>query len=116
MAWLIPRLLAGVLTIVAGALIGMLIGDVSRWPLLGTLTGAAVGGLLYGFIDAWRGHRFMDWLRGQHEGPAPRDARFWGEVGYRVERLVRRLERRVASEHARLDQFLCAIEASPNGV
>jgi two-component system phosphate regulon sensor histidine kinase PhoR len=58
----------------------------------------------------------MRWLRGQMEGPAPRDAGFWGEVGYRVERAVRNLERRVDAESARLDQFLSAIEASPNGV
>jgi two-component system phosphate regulon sensor histidine kinase PhoR len=58
----------------------------------------------------------MDWLRGQQQGPAPRDAGFWGEVGYRVERSLRLLEHRVETENARLYQFLSAIEASPNGV
>ena len=28
----------------------------------------------------------MHWLRGSQDGPAPRDAGFWGEIGYRVER------------------------------
>jgi len=116
MGWLIPRLLAGVLSVVVGALAGIVVGSVSHWPALGALIGAAIGALLHGFVDAWRGHRFMDWLRRQQEGPAPRDAGFWGEVGYRVERSVRALERRVDAEHAHLDQFLSAIEASPNGV
>ncbi|WP_372524778.1 phosphate regulon sensor histidine kinase PhoR [Piscinibacter sp.] len=116
MGWLIPRLLATVLVVLAGALVGMALGAVSHWPAVGALLGAAVGALLHAFFDALRAHRFMDWLRRQHEGAAPRDAGFWGEVGYRVERSVRLLERRVDSEHARLDQFLSAIEASPNGV
>jgi len=116
MGWLLPRLLAGVLAVVAGGLFGLLIGGAMHWPSLGACIGASTAALLYGFVDAWRAHRFMDWLRGQNEGPAPRDAGFWGEVGYRVERSVRLLERRVESENARLDQFLSAIEASPNGV
>ncbi|HEX6708083.1 MAG TPA: phosphate regulon sensor histidine kinase PhoR [Albitalea sp.] len=116
MGWLIPRLLAAVAAVAAGALIGMLVGNASHWPALGALLGAALAALIYGFVDAWRAHRFMNWLRRQMEGSAPRDAGFWGEVGYRVERTVRTLERRVDTESARLDQFLDAIEASPNGV
>src|SRR6185369_9856755 len=116
MSWLVPRLLAGVLAVIVGALIGMLVGNAWQAPAVGALAGGALAALLHGFVDAWRAHRFMDWLRGQNEGPAPRDAGFWGEVGYRVERSVRLLERRVESESARLDQFLSAIEASPNGV
>lgn len=116
MGWLLPRLLAGVLAVVAGALLGMLIGGIMQWPEIGACIGATTMALMYGFIDAWRAHHFMDWLRGQNEGPAPWDAGFWGEVGYRVERSVRTLERRVETENARLDQFLSAIEASPNGV
>jgi two-component system, OmpR family, phosphate regulon sensor histidine kinase PhoR len=116
MAWLLPRLLAGVLAVVAGALLGMLLGAIWKAPALGTLIGSACAALLYSFVDAWRAQRFMNWLRAQNEGPAPRDAGFWGELGYRVERSVRLLERRVDFESARLDQFLSAIEASPNGV
>lgn len=116
MGWLVPRLLAAVLAVVAGALIGMLVGSAWKVPAVGGLAGAALAALLHALVDGWRAHRFMNWLRGQHEGPAPRDAGFWGEVGYRVERSVRTLERRVDIEYARLDQFLSAIEASPNGV
>ena len=99
MGWLIPRLLAGVLAVAAGALLGMLVGGIMQWPAVGTFIGASTAALLYGFVDAWRAHRFMNWLRGQNEGAAPRDAGFWGEVGYRVERSVRLLERRVETEN-----------------
>lgn len=116
MGWLFPRLLAAVLAVVAGALAGMLVGSAWGVPAIGALLGAALASLLHALTDGWRAHRFMNWLRAQNEGPAPRDAGFWGEVGYRVERSVRTLERRVDVENARLDQFLSAIEASPNGV
>ncbi|HEX6362096.1 MAG TPA: phosphate regulon sensor protein PhoR, partial [Albitalea sp.] len=116
MGWLIPRLLAGVLAILAGGLAGMAIGSAWRSPAAGALLGAVAGGLVHAFVDAWRAERFMRWLRGQMDGTAPRDTGFWGEVGYRVERAVRQLERRVHTESERLQQFLSAIEASPNGV
>jgi two-component system, OmpR family, phosphate regulon sensor histidine kinase PhoR len=116
MGWLFPRLLAAVLIAVVGALIGLLAGLLWRVPTLGAVTGAAGAVFLHALRDAWRAHRFMEWLRGQMEGAAPRDAGFWGEVGYRVERAVRLLERRIRTESARLDEFLSAIEASPNGV
>jgi two-component system phosphate regulon sensor histidine kinase PhoR len=116
MAWLIPRLLASVFAAVAGALVGMAVGSAWRSPAVGALLGAAAGVAVHAFVDAWRAHRFMQWLRGQTEGPAPRGAGFWGEMGYRVERAVRTLERRIDTESARLDQFLSGIEASPNGV
>src|SRR3982751_4815683 len=116
MGWLIPRLLATVGAVIAGALLGMTIGSAWQSPAVGALFGAAIGALARAFVDAWRAQRFMAWLRGQMEGPAPRDAGFWGELGYRVERAVRTLEKRVDTESARLDQFLSPIEASPNGV
>src|SRR3954466_2771256 len=111
MGWLIPRLLAAVLAVLLGAVIGRGLGTIAEWPALGAVLGAVGGALLHAFVDALRGHRFMDWLRGQHEGPAPRDAGFWGELGYRVERAVRGLEKRIEAEPALLDQYLPAIEA-----
>jgi len=67
-------------------------------------------------VDAVRGWRLLNWLRGTQETPAPRDAGFWGEMGYRVERSLRALARTAEAERVRLAQFLAAMEASPNGV
>jgi two-component system phosphate regulon sensor histidine kinase PhoR len=66
--------------------------------------------------DTLRGVRLIDWLHGPQSSDAPRDAGFWGEIGYRVERSLRACERERVRERARLQQFLEAIEASPNGV
>ena len=49
-------------------------------------------------------------------GRRPRDAGIWGEIGYRVEKALRRREQRIEHEQQRLTQFLAAIEASPIGV
>ncbi len=113
---LLSRLFKGVATTLAAAAAGALGGAALELPVAGALAGAAAGALLYGLRDSLRAHRFAAWLRRQHEGPAPRDTGFWGELGYRVERAVRNLEASVRIEHARLDHFLSAIEASPNGV
>ncbi|HZO01887.1 MAG TPA: PAS domain-containing protein, partial [Burkholderiales bacterium] len=116
MGGLIPRLLGSLVASLAGGLAGMAVGAAWQWTAAGALLGAAAGTLVHGLLDAWRAQRFMRWLRGPMEAGAPRDAGFWGELGYRVERAVRLLERSVAAEGSRLQQFLSAMEASPNGV
>ena len=116
MEWLIPRILAGLLWVAFGGLIGMAAGGLYGVPTAGALVGGVVGALVHAVIDAIRAHRLMQWMRGQQDDAAPRDAGFWGEMAYRIERSQRLLERRIDTEHARLDQFLSAIEASPAGV
>ncbi|WP_295647104.1 phosphate regulon sensor histidine kinase PhoR [uncultured Methylibium sp.] len=116
MSWLFPRLFAGFLAMVAGGVIGYVLGSPVQAPVLSVLFG---GGLAVGALavfDTLRGVRLIAWLRGAQETDAPRDAGFWGEIGYRVERSIRARERSTLQEQARLGQFLDAIEASPNGV
>jgi two-component system, OmpR family, phosphate regulon sensor histidine kinase PhoR len=110
------RLAAVLLGLVLGAGLGWLVGAVSDTAAWGAGVGAFFGVLAVGLRDASRAARFLTWLRGKHSVPAPRDAGFWGEVGYRVERALRQRERETDAERERLRQFLQAIEASPNGV
>ena len=115
MSGLLPRLLAGLIAIALGGLTGYILG-----AELGALIGASTGGL-FGFagivvFDALRGWRLMRWLRGAHEGLAPRDSGFWGELAYRIERSLRALEREADVERTHLAQFVSAMQASPNGV
>ena len=116
MSWLIPRMIAGVFMMLVGGAIGFAIGDSLKWPIVGTSLGAALGVGLVGLRDAMRGYRLISWLRGSQNGIAPRDAGFWGELGYRMERAIRNRELATVQEKTRLAQFLSAIEASPNGV
>lgn len=116
MSWLLPRLLAGVLAMAAGGFAGSLLGEPTHSPVLSVLVGGAVAVGMVALLDTLRGARLMNWLRGPQEDQAPRDTGFWGELGYRVERSIRQREQGLAQERLRLEQFLSAIEASPNGV
>ena len=116
MSWLIKRLSAVFAALLAGGLLGWLLGLALRAPLLVGVMGSAAAVLAVGVFDGLRGRRLMRWLRGSQSSDAPRDGGFWGELGYRVERAVRLREKTIESERRRLEQFLSAIEASPNGV
>ena len=116
MVWLLPRLGAALLAVLLGAALGYLPGALLGVPVLGVLLGAAVllGGAVS--VDVLRAARLMRWLKGNQQTPAPRDAGFWGELGYRVERQLRLRDGALQQEQRRLGDFLSAIEASPNGV
>ena len=116
MSWLLRRLFAVAGAMVFGGLVGWLLGLMLRAPILVGALGAAGGVATVGVFDGLRGRRLMRWLRGSQSGDAPRDSGFWGELGYRFERALRMRESRVETERQRLEQFLSAIEASPNGV
>jgi len=117
MVWLLPRLLTALAVAAVAALLGLLAAAMLRLPT----TAWAISGALLGFVlvaarDALRAGHLMAWLRGSQGVGAPRDAGFWGELGYRMERALRLREQDLQRERQRIAQFLSAIEASPNGV
>ena len=116
MVWFLPRLMAVLLGLLLGGLAGWLIGQVLRVPLAGAVLGALLGPLLVLVRDMLRAARLLRWLRDKQISDAPRDAGLWGELAYRIERLLRVREQALQIERKRLDEFLSAIEASPNGV
>jgi two-component system, OmpR family, phosphate regulon sensor histidine kinase PhoR len=110
------RIVAALTGLWVGAGIGWLFGVVLSAPIWGSLCGASLGAIAAVLLDTWRGARLMAWLRGASPASAPRDAGFWGELGYRIEKALRSRERDTEAERQRLSQFLQSIEASPNGV
>jgi two-component system phosphate regulon sensor histidine kinase PhoR len=116
MDWWLPRTFTAVFAMLLGAFVGMLFGDSYRSTMVGTLLGGALAVGAAAVVDSLRGHRLMEWLRGSQAGQAPRDTGFWGELAYRFERTLRAREQAASREQRRLEQFLSAIEASPNGV
>ena len=116
MSWLLPRIFAGTVTLLAGAGVGSMVGRGFDAPVLSVLMGSCAALAVMAGFDALRGYRLIRWLRGSQRDTAPTDSGLWGEIGYRMERSMRVLEVDVARERLRLTQFLSAIEASPNGV
>ena len=111
-----PRILAGAFALLLGGWFGSLVGRSIDAPILSTLLGSLAALAILAAIDSLRGYRLIRWLRGSQASSAPRESGLWGEIGYRMERSLRSLERDVSREQSRLAQFLSAIEASPNGV
>ena len=107
---------AALAALVLGALVGDIVGGLLHWPIATSLVGAGVGIALLVMFDGLRALRLLAWLRQAQQGEAPQDPGFWGEMGYRMERAVRLRDRAIDEERQRLEQFLSAIEASPNGV
>lgn len=116
MGGLLSRVVSTALLVFLGAELGMLLGMAWGVPALGAALGGALTAAAIMATDSLRANRLLNWLRGERQQPAPRDPGIWGELGYRVERGFRRLDQRVLFETTRLDQFLSAIEVSPNGV
>ena len=110
----------GLLGAALGALLTLATGTAALAAINLPRWGAALGvGLAVAWVlfsDARRGEHLMEWLRSGATSTAPRDASHWGEFGYRVEKALRQRDGHIEQESQRLQQFLSAIEASPNGV
>ncbi len=84
--------------------------------MAGALLGASLGGLIWFLADLWRGTRFVSWLRDPAARPAPVLRGLWGEAADRCRRLIRAKDQKAVESESRLQAFLAAIQASPNGV
>ncbi|MFY7980683.1 MAG: phosphate regulon sensor histidine kinase PhoR [Limnohabitans sp.] len=87
---------------------------------LGDALGACLAALLavcvYALVLAWRVDRFDRWLSAPSLRQDPPWQGVWREMSQRVQRMLRQQEKRVATHEKRLQDFLSAIQASPNGV
>jgi len=116
MNWTLARSLAAAVVVVLGAGVGAIVGRAFGAPIAGAMVCAALASAALAAWDTARGQALLDWLRGPQTGPAPREAGWWGELAYRVERGLRARDNAIGEEKHRLREFLQAIEASPNGV
>ncbi|WP_394706471.1 phosphate regulon sensor histidine kinase PhoR [uncultured Hydrogenophaga sp.] len=78
--------------------------------------GALLGALVWAIIDSLRANRVLKWLNKADVSRAPEMSGTWGELLDRCRRLVKKLEKKAQNSDARLEDFLSAIQASPNGV
>ena len=88
-----------------------------KWDVLSiALLGAFSGLLIWLFINLNRSGLFLEWIRTGDISLAPKLNGVWGEVTDRTRRLLREQIKSLNASNKRLDDFLAAIQASPNGV
>lgn len=78
--------------------------------------GAWLGAVVWLVLDAWRAQRLLDVLRKDASGLPSRGSGVWGELAERIRKLLRDREKQTQQAEERLQEFLAAIQASPNGV
>jgi two-component system phosphate regulon sensor histidine kinase PhoR len=78
---------------------------------------AAIGaGYVWLLFDAVRGLRLLNWLRRGESTEVALGQGLWGEAADRMRRMLRARERQVVDGEGKLQDFLAALQASPNGV
>ncbi|WP_137917986.1 phosphate regulon sensor histidine kinase PhoR [Hydrogenophaga sp. 2FB] len=81
-----------------------------------TFAGGLVGALAWSFLDGMRARRVLRWLNKGEATRAPNLGGTWGELVERCRKVIKKLEKKAQGSDARLEDFLAAIQASPNGV
>lgn len=104
-------LLALLLWSLLGAVVGGVLGDAHA-----ALAGAWLGSLGWALQQLWRAHQLEAWFRGGPQGDPPRLSGAWREVSDRIRRVLRLRDQQVKDHAERLQRYLNAIQASPNGV
>jgi len=112
---MLGRLLGFLFFLLGGALAGTMARlewRVTQGPVLGLV--AAM--LVWFWLDALSGQRLLAYLRDTEAAPAARIGGLWGEAAERVRRLLRDRDRRILESQHKLQDFLSALQVSPNGV
>ena len=85
-------------------------------PAWAGVAGSVGGAGLWVTFDNIRAARVLSWLRHGHAVRPPAVSAVWAEVVERARRGFKVLNRKARKSEARLQEFLAAIQASPNGV
>ena len=101
-------------------------GAVGWWIALreGLAWGLLFGAAIWQLIDSFYARRLLAWLRSEQSnetpvlmaGAQPGLPGVWGEAADRIRRLLKNRHQQYSESQARLDEFLAALQASPNGV
>jgi two-component system phosphate regulon sensor histidine kinase PhoR len=83
---------------------------------IGALLGALIAVFIYGATLLWKLDRLERWLSAPVLRQDPPWHGVWQEISVRVQRMLRQQEKLAALHQKQLQDFLQAIQASPNGV
>jgi two-component system phosphate regulon sensor histidine kinase PhoR len=112
MVW---RLLKFLLFLLAGTLVGYL-ARFEWYGVHGPVVGVVLAMLAWFWLDALNAGRLLNYLRLPDAETQPAISGLWGEAVERVRRLLRDSERRNVESQHKLQDFLSALQVSPNGV
>lgn len=99
-----------------GAGLSWFVGVSGQSQLVGALLGALVGAALWMVFDTLRAVQALRWLSPERPTELPLKWGMWGELLERAQRLLRTQSRAIDDRENRLQDFLSALQASPNGV
>ena len=85
-------------------------------PNSGHILGAFFVCLLTAIKDLWKGQKITEWLRHNNVQEPPQMGGIWGDLIDRMRRILNEQRKQTQSEEQKLQDFLLAIQASPNGV
>ena len=85
-------------------------------PNSGHILGAFFVCLLTAIKDLWKGQKITQWLRHNNVQEPPQMGGIWGDLIDRMRRILNEQRKQTQSEEQKLQDFLSAIQASPNGV
>jgi two-component system phosphate regulon sensor histidine kinase PhoR len=99
----------------AGGVLGALLVP-QKVLMTGALLGVVLGSFLWFLLDMSRVVRLLKWLRVGNTSDVAMRTGLWGELSERTRRLIRAREQMTSDSQNRLQDFLAAFQASPNGV
>ena len=105
------RLVGFLLCLALGGLVGWWAGHQS-----GAELGLVAGSIAWFALDTVRAMRVLRWLKRGESREIPVVRGLWGEAADRVRRALLQRERQAVEASERLQEFLAAIQRSPNGV
>lgn len=109
---MLMRLIELLLAVVVGWILTNLLGLSAHAALLGPV----VGVIAWVVWDGIRAARVARWLQSRRYNTPPKLSGVWGDFIERSRKAFKRLQRKSQDSQRRLDEFLSAIQASPNGV
>jgi two-component system, OmpR family, phosphate regulon sensor histidine kinase PhoR len=93
------------------------IPGIGLFSLKNAIWGGLAGVLIWLLWDGWRYRQFDQQLRNAQAGlPVQETDGSWGQLTQRVRHLLRTRDQQLVQSEQRLQDFLLAIQASPNGV
>ena len=91
---------------------------IGHWvnPTYGHWAGAFGVSLVTVLVELWKGQKISKWLSHNHVQNPPNLGGIWGDLIDRMHRILGEQQHQIQTEQKRLQDFLSAIQASPNGV